>query len=150
MAGTNAVAFKQALIEKIAAIPAIQTMGIQVAYSWPGPTFERECVHGGRVEGQGEYATFAGGRARLPRDETLTVFLYVVVRMPGGDAYDVETRACQIGQEIENGIAAAPQFDTVAGMLWATITGVQLDSDADDDAWSAVLEYQIAVRSRLN
>lgn len=149
MAGTNAVTFKRALIDKVKAFGSLAD--VQVEYSWPGARFDRECVHGGLVTGSQNYATFAGGRARLPRDETFVVHLYVVVRKPeADDGYDVELRCAELGQAIEDGIAAAPQFDSVAGMLYAEVTGVDLESDADDDAWAGVLEYQITVRSRLN
>lgn len=149
MAGTNAVIFKRALIDKVKAFESLAD--VQVEYSWPGWAPERQCVHGGRVTGNQNYATFAGGRARLPRDETFVVHLYVAVRMPGAnDGYDVEQRLAEIGQAIEDGIAASPQFNTVAGMLYAEVTGVDMDSDADDDAWAGALEYQITVRSRLN
>jgi hypothetical protein len=147
MAGTNAVLYKRALIDRIAAL----LPGIQVAYSWPGATFDRECVHGGRVQGTQQYATFAGGRARLPRDETFVVDVFVAVRAPGADdGYDVEHRLGEIGQAIEDGIAAAPQIESVVGMLYAGVTDFELDSEPDDDAWGGVLRYGITVRSRLN
>lgn len=149
MAGTNAVAFKKALIDKVKAFESLAA--VQVEYSWPGARFDRECIHGGLVTGSQNYATFAGGRARMPRDETFVVHLYVAVRQPGADnGYDVEQRLAEIGQAIENGIAASPQFESVVGMLYAEVTGVQLESYADGVAWAGVLEYQITVRSRLN
>lgn len=149
MAGTNAVAYKRALINAIAAFPALAT--VQVAYSWPGKQPDMECVHGGRVEGQQNYATFAGGRARLPRDESVVIRIYVVVRMhDADDGYDIEQRLAELGQAIEDGIAGNPQITGVPGLLYAEITGLQMESYPDDDAWQGALEYQITVRSRLN
>lgn len=149
MAGTNAVAFKRALIDKVAAFPALET--VQVCYSWPGRDFERECIHGGRVEGVQKYATFAGGRARLPRDEEFVVHLFVAVRIPGAeDGYEVEARLGELGQALEDGIAAAPQFDTVTGLLYVEITGLDMDSYPDNEAWAGILDYSMTVHSRLN
>jgi hypothetical protein len=149
VAGTNAYAYKKALIDKIKAFPAYTD--VQVEYSWPGARFERECIHGGRVEGQQEYATFAGGRARLPRNETFVVYVYVAVRMPDANSgEDVERRLVELGQQLEDGIAADPQVAGVNGLLYAGITGVQMDSYAEDDKWAGALEYQVTVHSRLN
>lgn len=149
MAGTNAVAFRRALIDTVAAFPALA--GVQVVFSWPGPRFDRECVHLGRSQGSQEYATFGGGRARQPRNEQLDIDLFVVVRLPSADdGYNAELRAAEIGTLIEDGIAATPQIQSVAGMLYAGITGVELESYADNDAWAAIIKYTVTVHSRLN
>jgi hypothetical protein len=65
-------------------------------------------------------------------------------------AKEVERRLAELGQALEDGIAADPQVAGVDGLLYAGITGVQMDSYADDDAWAGAIEYQITVRSRLN
>lgn len=149
MAGTNAYAYKKALIDKIKAFPTLTD--IQVEYSWPGNRFNRVCIHGGRIEGQQEYATFAGGRARLPRNETFVLYLYIAVRMPEADSgQDVEQRLAELGQLLEDGIAADPQVAGVTGLLYAGITGVQMDSWSEENVWAGGLEYQVAVHSRLN
>lgn len=149
MAGTNAVAFRRALIDMIAAFPTLA--GVQVAFSWPGNKFEKECVHLGRSIGSQEYATWGGGRPRQSRNEQLDCDLFVVVRLPSADdGYDAELRAAEIGKLIEDGIAATPQIQSVAGMLYAGITGVELESYTDDIAWTAIIKYTVTVHSRLN
>jgi hypothetical protein len=147
---TNASAAKKALIALVAQILAANpgTAGVEVTYAYDGRRHERELVHAGRVEGSQEYATFGGGRARLSRDESLTIKLHVVVYRPGDEQQDAEDRCVEIGTVIEEALAAASKPD-IPGLVWAGVGTVDLDGDVDDDGAIGVLTYDVAVTSRL-
>ena len=148
MAGTNAVAYKKALTDAVAAAPQIIADDIQVGYDWPGHV-ERELIHGGRVEGAQSYPVSRGGGGRFPRDEELTVALHIVVRAPGGTIYEAELRASEIGTVVEELLAANPALTDVAGVIYSGIAGIELESDYDDDDAIADLTYQVLLKSRL-
>lgn len=147
MAGTNAVAFKRALIARLENSPLLE--GTKVSYFWPGDDDNRELVHLGTVEGVQDFALFRGGGARLPRNEELVVKLHVVVTKPGTDPDEVEARATEIGAVVENVLASDPELDDIEGILYSGITGIFLDSSFDDDGSIALLTYDIRVKSRL-
>lgn len=150
MAGTNAVAARQALIAKIRAleIPAAGGGAVQVAYSWPGRGAEREVVHGGTpVTFEQEPLTFRGG-GRVPRDEQVTVPIVVVVAQPGATVENTDVRAAEIGGLIEDAIAADPTLTDQ--LVIGRVDRGDLDHDFTDDGAASVLTYQIILRSRLD
>lgn len=150
MAGTSAVAARQALIAKITALAIVGNGGgtVQVAYSWPGSKAEREVVHGGNpVTFEQNPLAFRGG-GRVPRDEEVTVPVCVVVALPGGSVEETDVRAAEIGGLIEDAVAADP---TLTGQLIiARIDRGDLDHDFNDDGAASVLTYQFILRSRLD
>lgn len=147
MAGTNAVAAKQALVAKLAALPGLS--GVQVAYSWPGSRAERECVHGGKVTFDQNPAAYRGG-GRQPRNEDVTVLIHVVVHKPGATVEDTDTRAVEIGTVIEDAVAADPTLSGATNLKIARIDGGELDHEFDDDSAASVLDYRFILRSRLD
>lgn len=151
MAGTNAVRAKKALIAKIVALGLTTADGsdLQVAYSWPGATAEREVVHAGLVTFEQNPAAFRGG-GRCPRDEDVTVELHVAVRLPGGSEEEADTRASEIGTVIEEAIAADPTLAGATDLVIARIDGGELESGSNDDDAAALLTYRIILKSRLN
>jgi hypothetical protein len=147
MAGVNAQAVKAALLAQIAALPELA--GVQVAYSYPGRTVERECVYGGRIEGATALAAMRAG-ARLKREEDSVLSLHISVDTPGEASTEAaEARTVALGAPIENHIAANPTLGDVPGLLLARVAGHELDSGVDDESAEAVLTYQIALKSYL-
>jgi hypothetical protein len=147
MSGSNAVAYKKALIDGLAAASALAA--VQVSYHFPGNNSERELIHAGRVEGTQSYPVSRGGAGRFPRDEELTVKLHIVVTRPGADPYEVEARCIEIGKVVEELIAGDPDLTGLTGIIYSGITAVDLDSDSDDDGSIAVLTYDVFFKSRL-
>lgn len=155
MSWTNAVAGKKALIDALdaSAAPALTRPDgtrVKFAYSYVGNEHERELVHAGKVEGQQSYPVFGGGQARFKRDENLTIKLHIVVTIPGGSQYEAELRATEIGGVVEELVAKATLAGLNGQVIKVGITGVDLDSDADDDQAIAVLTYDVGVDSRLS
>lgn len=147
MAGTNAVVFKKALFDALAAAPALE--GVQVSYHFPGNDPERELIHGGAVEGTQNYPIIRGGGGRFPRDEELSVKLHIVVTQPGSDPYEVEFRATELGTVVEELLAGDPDLTGLTGIIYSGISNVFLDSDVDDDGAIGILTYDVLVKSRL-
>lgn len=147
MAGTNAVKFKKALIDALSSSPALE--GVQVSYHYPGDDPERELIHGGAVEGPQEYPVMRGGGGRLPRNEELTFKLHIVVTKPGSDPYEAELRATELGEVVEELLAADPDLTGLEGVIKSGVTNVFVDSDVDDEGAIGVLVYDVTVKSRL-
>lgn len=152
MAGTNAVRAKKSLLAGIETLLAGEptTDEVKVTYAYRGHEHERELVHGGRVFGPQDYPV-SSGIGEFPRDEDLTIKLYVVVDIPGGDQEEVEERAVAIGTLIETWIATTaelPGFDP-GEITSVGINAIDLDSDADDDGALASLDYDVTVSTRI-
>ncbi|MFJ8818207.1 hypothetical protein [Amycolatopsis thermoflava] len=148
MAGSNMVAAKAALIDKLAAAPELA--GVQISYGWPGRTLERECIYGGRIRFTNEYLAFAAAGVndgRIPRLETATISLYVVVRAMDSDQHAADTRTVELGAVLENLLAADPRLGGIA--MAAAVESGDLEPLIDDDAVAAQLTYEISVRSEL-
>lgn len=143
---TNAYSAKRALITVLAADSRLAA--VQVEYSYPGHAVDRELVHAGRAEASQSYPLSAGGRARLPRDEALTVRLCIVVSKPNTSAEECEQRCVQIGTVVEE-IVATATLTGVEGLIYGGITGLDLDSDDHDDGAVGVLTYDVFYKSRL-
>lgn len=139
MPGTNAVAAKKAIIALLASEPRLRD--VQVAYSWPGRDAEREVICGGKFE----FTQQREGYGR-PREENLTIDLFVVARMPGSTVEDAETRAVELGAIVEDVIGANPHL---AGVKVAGIAGGDSNPGVDDDDAVCELVYHVACISTL-
>lgn len=165
MAGTAAFVAKKALITALQEYREDPTSpffpdadaghtGVQVSYGYPGHDPHRELVHGGRVFGTQDRPVSGGGRARLARDEDLRITLHVLITKPGATAEEVEARACEVGEVIEDWVAANPNLG-IAGMVdgrqikIAGIVELDLDNDRDDDCAWGLATYQVLCSSRL-
>ena len=150
MAGTNVALAKRALIDIIRASGSADLTGVQVEYSWPGASAERECVHLGRATWDTEQLAMRGG-GRMPRKEQLNVDLFVIVVLPGGTVQEAEDRATQIGGAIEDIIAADTTLSqpSSTGLLLAGISGGEIDHDTTDDEAIAAIQYRVAFLSKL-
>lgn len=148
MAGTNAAAAKAALITAIGALTGLGDL--QVSYSYPGRTTDRDLVYGGRITGPIALSTMRGS-GRLKRIEDSVLQLHIEVARPGEDTSAVtEARACEIGEAIEEYLAANPALeDAVTGLLLAAPQGFDLESAIADESSITVLTYRILLKSHL-
>lgn len=153
MSGTNTYRAKKALLDGIEALLGAEptTDEVKVTYAYRGHEHERELVHGGRAFGSQSYPV-SSGIGEFPRDEDLTIKLYVVIDLPGCDQEEVELRAVAIGTRIETWIATTaslPGFDP-GEVTSVGIGAIDLDSDADDDGALATLEYDVTISTRIS
>lgn len=151
MSGTNIVAAKAAILALLQAAPALA--GVQVEYTFPGRTLERETIYGGKITFQQDYSTFASPTVtsgRQPRRETAVLSWHIEVRQADLDAPGADLRAVQLGGVLEDIIASDPTLGGQSGILALAITSGDLEQVQDDDAVSSVLGYQITVRSDLS
>lgn len=148
MAGTNAVAVKQALVTVLDALPALD--GVQVIYSGRVRDLEREAIYFGKARWTNEFSAMRAG-ARIPRKELLTVAAYVFVATPGGTPEDAEARAQALGAVMENALADDPAGSALGatGVKVVRAASGELDADVDDDGAYALLAYQLAITSIL-
>lgn len=146
MAGTNAVAFKTALVSMLTT--ALAPVRVDDAYN--GRLEEREYVYVGQIAGLHEPMAFRAG-GRLPRQEDLIAHLHVEVTKPNAKTTDTDTRIVAIGQLIEEAIANDPLFGgTVPGLLGAWVSHFQLTSFYMQDGVAASeAVYQITFQSKL-
>jgi hypothetical protein len=152
VAGTNAVAAKKAIVEKLrAALAAVTDLAsVQVMYVWDGKRAEREFVYGGRIRFDHEYLAFGSstvGGGRMPRLETATIAFAVMVRRPDSDQIAADERVIAIGAELENALALDPTLND--STLCTQIVSGELEPLLDDDGVAAQLTYDITVRSEL-
>lgn len=154
MPGTNIVAAKKALIERLAALLAVVPgmEEVQVAYTWPGRDPERECVYGGPGNGDQRPVTFQPTGGRIQRDEQVTVTIHIEVCRPDGDAVAGDQRAAELGTVLEEDLAANPTMaGAVSRLLHIFVASVDLlEPSVDDDGVTCGIDYDIGFRSYLN
>lgn len=145
---TEALRCKKALFDRLAGLvgPDLPLEGLQVAYSWPGRTAERECVYGGGVRFTRASAGH-DGRGELWL-ETATVGLYVRVRIPGAEVSETDAKAEQWAGVIETVLAEDPQL--AGGYTYVGISGGSADYAADDDGPTSILAYQVQFQYYLD
>ncbi len=151
MAGTNAAAAKKALIDALDALTGTggSLADVQVAYSFPGRTLQREVIYGGVAAGPLELSAMRGS-GRVKRIERPLLELHILVTDPGHDTTEVtDARAAEIGAVIEELLAADPTIGGVAGLKAAVAVGLELDGGVDDDGAESVLTYRIELLSYL-
>jgi hypothetical protein len=149
MAGTVAVATKRKLIEMLRADPGLA--GVEVFYSFPGRTVERDVIYGGQFSpGEVQLASMAGG-GRLSRREDLTLDLHIESMEPGHqDTLAVDERVCAFGLVVEHLVAGNPTLDnSIEGLRLIKVMGVDLDGGVEDEAAIAVLTYKLGIMSHI-
>jgi hypothetical protein len=152
MAGTAAVAAKKALFDALVAkTGAGQPLDrVQVAYSYPGKTMQRECIYFGRLRIDQTLSTFASpnvGAGRQPRTEIATITVVVVTKNIKHDQYAADARAVEIGTVLEELLAGNPTGD--GALLVQTPDSGELEPLFDDEGVYAQLTYSVTVRSEL-
>lgn len=149
-AGTNAVAFKQALVTLLRADATLTAEDVQVEYSFPGE-IQRDSIYLGRVSFNHALMAFKAAAARISRIESGTATLYVRTYAPGDKGEEAEARAVTLGTAVENVLAADPKLtsSSIPGLLVTKTASGDLVSGADDDAGIAILTYRIDFQSQL-
>jgi hypothetical protein len=152
MAGTAAVAAKKALFDALAAkaVTGQPLEGVQVAYSFPGKTLQRECIYFGRTRIDQSFSTFASpsvGGGRQPRTEIATQTIVVLASNIKSDQYAADLRVVAIGTVMEEILAADP---TGGGAVQVrAVESGDLEQMFDDDGVWSQLTYSATVRSEL-
>jgi hypothetical protein len=146
VAGTNAAAFKLALVGALQAAPGL--VGVQVVYSQANQrTVLREWVSLGEVKFV-HTRTGTHGMTRRTRTELLTVEALIQVRQMGVLPEVADQRAVVIGTVLEELLADDP---TVGGVvpkgLYGIVAGGDLAHVADDDGVYSQLTYNLEFTS---
>lgn len=149
MAGTNAVAVKRALVAALTASASLT--GVQVLYSSWDRDLEREAIYFGKTAWTHTPAAMRSGGS-LPRIEDLVLDAYVFVAMPGSTPEDAEDRVQELGEVLENILAADPAAAAalaVTGAKYARVLTGELGSEFDDDTAYALAVYKLGFTSCL-
>lgn len=147
MAGTNVPAVKLALqkLLKTAIAP------VRVDHGYNGRLAEREYIYFGHSSAPQEPLAFRAG-GRLPRSEEATLTIHLEVLGPGAQTEDTEARAVEIGQLVEDAIAADPAGTSleVTGLLAVWVSNSTLTSFyASDGVAATEIVYTVTVQSNL-
>lgn len=146
MAGTNAAAFKLALVGALQAAPGL--VGVQVVYSQANQrTVLREWVSLGEAKFV-HARTGTHGATRRTRTERLAVDVLVQVRQMGVPPEAADQRAVVIGTVLEELLADDP---TVGGVvpkgLYGVVAGGELTHVVDDEGVYSELTYHLEFTS---
>jgi hypothetical protein len=107
--GSRLLAIEQRLKVIIAAQTDIAAAAIQVSRGHPGDLIERECVWIGEVRfGEAAKVWVAG---QNPRDQDVTVELYVDVKQEGDDQDALRDRVYTIGHYVEKALQGDPSLN---------------------------------------
>lgn len=148
MTVTEAYRCKRSLFDRLGGLtaPGLPLAGLQVAYSWPGATADREMVYGGGVRFTRTSAGHDGdGELWL---ETATIGLYVRVSTPGAEVAETDAKAEQWAGTIETLLADEPQL--AGNYTYVGISGGQGDYAGDDDGPTSILAYQVQFQYYLD
>lgn len=147
MAGSIMVAFKSKLVSELAALPSMT--GVKLSYGDPGENALKETIWCGRIlENEHEPVALKAGRRR--REENFTLEVYVDVTGTRLTHERAESRAVALGQALEEYLADNPKLDdSVTGLLFAVVSGMELVTLQTTDGPSTRLTVSIDVKGRL-
>lgn len=151
MAGTKILAARKALIAAIGILPALD--GVKVSYSYVAKLADlanREYVYGGPKSDAHVERSAMKGSARVKRLESVSWDLHVRVARPGQETTEEgDTRAVEIGTDIEEYLAANWTLGGVDGLVHAHIESWSLASWTDEKQSYSELDYRIEFVSYL-
>lgn len=141
--------FKSALIAALAARPDMT--GVQVVYSWPGPTTRPEAVFFGEsLSGESEIPTIKAGRKQ--RSETyeleIVCWVFLTASTPTTGAQEAEARAFELMQSVDDLLADDPQVG-VQFVQWARLGNFESLLAPVEKGWACALSRKINVQARL-
>jgi hypothetical protein len=146
MAGSVVVAAKKALIDLLADRAGLAD--VQISYAWPGDdAAEAERVFLGQARGQQEPASLKAGRTFRNENPEFDVLVQVV--MPDGTAEEADTRALEIGLEVEETVADNKTLGGVPGLNWAVMARWELNYMYGGTGYLSEIVYTIAYNARL-
>lgn len=145
-----AAATKTAIIAALVAAQGDSTTLAAATITYGPPrTLMRVYIYGGAIQATMDWAGMRAGSK--PRDESATVDLHVGVRLPGGDAADVEDQAVDLVGAIGDTLAADVTLSGgVSGLRWCGVSGYELESWPDDEAWTCEATVHVSVSGRLS
>lgn len=145
MAGSRLVEVKRAVIDGLAALPALASVAVTYAYR-PGQD-ERDRIFAGRSRATHRPASLKAGRTF--RDEVMAFDLVVLCELVGGDAEESEDRAVNtLGLIVEEFIADNRTLG-VTGVTALTISGLEVNTMFNDRGHLTEAVYQITYNARL-
>ncbi|MDF2968364.1 MAG: hypothetical protein K0Q93_2142 [Nocardioidaceae bacterium] len=150
MSGTNLVAIKRAVFERLAAAQQLADMGAEVAYAFNPRSQPRIYVYLGAGTFEQEYITLRGGGNRVPREEVAFISAYVEVWEPGSNMLDLDQQAVEMGTVLEEILAADANLDDLPGVVYGGVSGGDLVQEHTDSGAGVTLEYRLRFVSRLN
>lgn len=121
---------------------------VAVSFAYPFGATTTEQVYTGKSEAETPPAGMRSGRNT--RNESGTFDLNVMVRFVGGDGYDAELRAEQIGGEVEDWFADRKSNElAVTGLRSLVVTGWRADYAGLDGGAAALRTYTVHWTARL-
>lgn len=148
MSGSNLVAVKKELFRRLQAEGVLS--GVQVEYTRPRD-LKREVIYGGRARFDHELPAMKGGRARLPRDERVTLMAFIQVRNVASDAIAADERVAELLAVVEELLAGDPTLSGFPELLFAGVAGGDLIApEFDDDGVISAAGIEIGYRSYLD
>jgi len=149
VSGTNAVAVKKELIRRLGLESGLS--GVQVVYLLNPGRVTRECVFGGKIEGQLEQAAMRTPGNRSGREERPTINVHIRILAEGVTDSTPEERAAALGGVIADMVAADPTLaGATPGLLDLAAVAEEYETGfADDGAAIALGTLQLVARSYL-
>lgn len=143
MSVTNAYAAKRALIGLLQAAPALTD--VQVSYALKPRDMQRQRIWGGATRFTRVFEGLGG-----PRDETVTVELYIEVDAVGGEVEEADQLVEQLAESVETVLNADPHLGgAVPGLLYRAIDGGETEYSLDDDTAYSQMRLDVAFRAHL-
>jgi hypothetical protein len=145
---TESINAKRALFARLATFRGTgqPLAGVQVAYSWPGRSPNKELIYGGGIRFARTSAGHDGVRELWL--ETATVGVYVRVSRTGATPEETDARAVEIAEVLEELLESEPRL---AGKFsYVGIASGSADYMLDDDSSVSVVAYQVQFQYYLD
>lgn len=121
--------------------------GVQVTYGDPGAMSRTELVYiGAAVDNLHDPVSLRAGKRQ--RDEDYTVTIVVGVGSQSTPELS-ESRAVTLGTAIEDAIAADPKLNDTTNVLWAAVSGMNLNTSESTEKPYTTLAIEVRVRARI-
>lgn len=149
MPGTNVVAVKRELCERLRASSAPALVGVAIVYSEATQkTLPRERITFGEPRFVHSQSAAANG-TRVPRTEQATIECWVHVRMQGRPPEQCDARAVEIGAVLEEYLADHPTLDgAIPALEMVRVADGDIGHVIDAEGTWSQITYRIAAVSR--
>lgn len=140
---SNAYAAKRALVALLQS--ASELTDVQISYALKPRDMQRQRIWGGATRFSRVFEGLGG-----PRDETVTVELYIEVDAVGGDVEEADTLTEQLAEVVEAVLDADPRLGgSVPGLIYRAIDGGETEYSLDDDTAYSQMRLDVAFRAHL-